>query len=235
MSAAGEARGLFITLEGGEGVGKSTLAKGLAAHFRAQGREVALTREPGGTPLAERLRDVILSGEAKAAGPFAEALLFSAARIDHIDRVIRPALNAGQVVICDRFADSTRAYQGALGRMDRGLVAALEKVTLNGLRPDITLVLDLPAEEGLARAQARRGAEGSDRFEAERIGFHRRLRQAFLDIAAAEPERCVVIDAGQPPDEVLAMALSAIAAHLHSKADVKGAGAGMTSMAKPGA
>ncbi|MGL4729326.1 MAG: dTMP kinase [Bosea sp. (in: a-proteobacteria)] len=219
-SKAGQ-QGVFITLEGGEGVGKSTLAKGLAAHFTKAGREVLLTREPGGTPLAEELRDVILKGEAKKAGPFAEAMLFSAARIDHIDKLIRPSLNAGRIVICDRFADSTRAYQGALGRMDRGLLTALERVTLNGIKPDLTLMLDLPAEEGLARAKARRGEGETDRFEAERIGFHRRLRQAFLDIAASEPERCVVINAALAPGEVLAMALSACAAH-----DLVGAGAG---------
>jgi dTMP kinase len=205
--------GFFITLEGGEGVGKSTLARGLAAHFEAAGREVLVTREPGGTPFAETLREFILGGGAKEAGPFAEALLFCAARIDHIDRVIRPALEKGRIVICDRFADSTRAYQGALGRMDQSLMAALEKVTLAGLNPDLTLMLDLPAEAGLERASARRGTGATDRFEAERIGFHRRLRQAFLDIAAAEPARCVVLDASLEPDEIRELALAACAAH----------------------
>ncbi len=205
--------GFFLTLEGGEGAGKSTLARGLASHLEAAGRETLLTREPGGTPLAEALRAVILAGEARQAGPFAEALLFSAARIDHIDRVIRPALRAGKVVICDRFADSTRAYQGALGRMDRKLLNGLEQVTLDGIKPQLTLILDLPAELGLARAAARRGDGAEDRFEGERIGFHRRLRQAFLDIAAAEPERCVVLDASLSPDEVLGLALAALAAH----------------------
>jgi dTMP kinase len=205
--------GFFITLEGGEGVGKSTLAKALATSFEATGREVLVTREPGGTPFAEKLRDLILSGGAKDAGPFAEALLFCAARIDHIDRVIRPVLEKGRIVICDRFADSTRAYQGALGRMDQSMMAALEKVTLAGLKPDLTLMLDLPAEEGLARASARRGSGVSDRFEAERIGFHRRLRQAFLDIAAADPARCVVLDASLEPAEIRELALAACAAH----------------------
>jgi dTMP kinase len=213
MMAGSKPAGFFITLEGGEGVGKSTLAKGLASLFGAAGRDVLLTREPGGTPFAEKLRDLILGGGAKESGPFAEALLFCAARIDHIDRVIRPALGSGRIVICDRFADSTRAYQGALGRMDQSTLAALEKVTLAGLRPDLTLMLDLPAEEGLARASARRGTGASDRFEAERIGFHRRLRQAFLDIAAAEPARCVVLDASLAPDEIRELALAACAAH----------------------
>ncbi len=179
--------GFFLTLEGGEGAGKSTLARGLAAHLEAAGREALLTREPGGTPLAEALRAVILAGEARQAGPFAEALLFSAARIDHVDRVIRPALRAGQVVICDRFADSTRAYQGALGRMDRKLLNGLEQVTLDGVKPQLTLILDLPAELGLARAAARRGDGAEDRFEGERIGFHRRLRQAFSILPPPSP------------------------------------------------
>jgi dTMP kinase len=205
--------GFFLTLEGGEGVGKSTLAGGLAERFEAAGRKVLLTREPGGTPFAEKLRDFILGGGAKEAGSFAEALLFCAARIDHIDRVIRPALDRGLIVICDRFADSTRAYQGALGRMDQSMLGALEKVTLAGMKPDLTLMLDLPAEKGLARASARRGTGASDRFEAERIGFHRRLRQAFLDIAAAEPSRCVVLDASLEPDEIRELALAACSAH----------------------
>jgi dTMP kinase len=213
MASGKEPAGFFITLEGGEGVGKSTLARGLAGRFEATGREVLLTREPGGTPFAEKLRDLILGGDAKEAGPFAEALLFCAARIDHIDRVIRPALEKGCIVICDRFADSTRAYQGALGRMDQSMLGALEKVTLAGLKPDLTLMLDLPAETGLARASARRGAAASDRFEGERIGFHRRLRQAFLDIAAAEPARCVVLDASLEPGEIRELALAACAAH----------------------
>jgi dTMP kinase len=219
LSSRARAHGVFITLEGGEGAGKSTLARGLATHFKQADREVLLTREPGGTPIAEQLREVILKGEAKSAGPFAEAMLFCAARIDHIDNLIRPALNAGRIVICDRFADSTRAYQGALGRMDRGVLRALERVTLNGIQPDLTLMLDLPAEEGLARARARRGEGDTDRFEAERIGFHRRLRQAFLDIASSEPQRCVVINAALAPDEVLALALSACAAHDLPEAD----------------
>lgn len=206
--------GRFVTLEGGEGAGKSTLARGLARRLEALGREVVLTREPGGSPLAERLREVILSGAARETGPFGEAILFSAARIDHLERVIRPALRRGAVVICDRFADSTRAYQGALGRIDRGLLRGLERVTLDGTRPDLTIMLDLPPEAGLARAAARRGQGSVDRFESEGIGFHRRLRQAFLDIAAAEPERCVVVDANLPADEVLALAWAAIEARL---------------------
>jgi dTMP kinase len=211
--------GIFLTLEGGEGAGKSTLAKALGEMFATLGREIVLTREPGGSPFAERLRELILSGSAKAAGPFAEALLFSAARMDHLETLIRPALRRGAIVICDRFSDSTRAYQGALGRIDRSLLRSLENVTLDGTLPDLTLMLDVPPEAGLARAAARRGTGDADRFEAERIGFHRRLRQAFLDIAAAEPERCIVIDASQPPNDVLEMAWAACEARLLPSAD----------------
>lgn len=214
MSVDAARDGVFITLEGGEGAGKSTLAKGLQQRFAALGREVVLTREPGGSPFAEELRALILAGEAKQAGPFAEAILFSAARMDHLETVIRPALRRGAVVICDRFSDSTRAYQGALGRMDRSLLQGLERVTLDGSRPALTLMLDLPPEAGLARAAARRGTGATDRFEAENVGFHRRLRQAFLDIAASEPERCIVIDASLQPPEVLEMAWDACMAKL---------------------
>lgn len=221
MSEAAETRwpGLFVTLEGGEGTGKSTLARALGGRLEALGREVVLTREPGGSPRAERLREIILSGAAKDTGPFGEALLFSAARIDHIDKVIRPALKRGAAVISDRFADSTRAYQGTLGRMDRGLLRGLERVTLSGVAPDLTIVLDLPPETGLARATARRGTGQADRFEAENVSFHRRLRQAFLDIAAAEPQRCIVIDASLPPDEVAALAWAALETRLPAALD----------------
>lgn len=214
MSGGSLPAGVFITLEGGEGAGKTTLAQGLCRQFIAQGREVALTREPGGTPFAEALRELILAGEAKTAGPLAEAMLFSAARMDHLERIIRPTLRRGTVVICDRFADSTRAYQGAVGRMDRSLLRALERVTVDGTMPDLTLMLDIPAETGLERAAMRRGQAGKDRFEAEDVGFHRKLRQAFLDIAASEPERCVVINANLPPAQVLELAWDACRAKL---------------------
>ena len=215
MSADAARDGVFITLEGGEGAGKSTLAKGLQQRFAALGHEVVLTREPGGSPFAEELRALILAGEAKQAGPFAEAILFSAARMDHLETVIRPALRRGAVVVCDRFSDSTRAYQGALGRLDRSLLQGLERVTVDGTGPALTLMLDLPPEAGLARAAARRGTGATDRFEAENIGFHRRLRQAFLDIAASEPERCIVIDASLAPPEVQEMAWDACMARLN--------------------
>lgn len=197
-----EGRGCFITLEGGEGAGKSTQVQLLADYLRSLGRDCVTTREPGGSPVAEQLRGVILSGVAASLGPAAEAVLFSAARIDHIAQTIAPALARGAFVICDRFADSTRAYQGAQGNVERSLIDALEKVAVGRYRPDLTLILDLPAETGLARANKRRADAKADRFEAEDISFHQGLRKAFLEIAAREPERCVVINAEQPPDVV---------------------------------
>jgi dTMP kinase len=187
-------RGGFITLEGGEGAGKSAQTRRLAARLERLGFEVLATREPGGTPHAEALRALILSGALRDKGPAAEALAFSAARIDHIDLKIAPALARGAFVVCDRFADSTRAYQGAAGELPPEFLHALERVALGGCRPDLTLVIDLPPEIGLARAATRRGQGGADRFEAEGLRFHQTLRSAFLDIARAEPGRCVVID-----------------------------------------
>ena len=202
-------KGRFITFEGGEGAGKSTQIRRLAAALRAHAREVVVTREPGGTPLAERLRGIILAGKARDFGDFGEALLFSAARIDHIDRIIRPALARDAYVLCDRFADSTRAYQGARGAADENQLAALERVTLGGVRPDLTFMLDLPPEAGLERARQRRGQGGADRFEGEDLAFHALLREKFLEIARAEPERCRVIDASRPEEEVAEAILAA--------------------------
>ena len=196
-------RGAFITLEGGEGVGKSTQVRRIVARLEAAGIKAIATREPGGSPKAETLRQVLLSGAAKALGPKAEAILFAAARIDHIDRLIQPALAAGTWVVCDRFADSTRAYQGALGGVDPPFLRALERVTLAGIKPDLTLILDLPASVGLVRAAARRPANAPvDRFESENLRFHEALRDAYLAIAIAEPERCAVIDASASEADV---------------------------------
>lgn len=195
--------GCFITLEGGEGAGKSTLAKALAARLAKLGLTVELTREPGGSPKAEAIRETILSGRVKQHGPFVEALMFSAARIDHIDRRIAPALGRGDWVICDRFLDSTRVYQGVLGDLDKGLLAELEQVTIGGLLPDLTLILDLDPAIGLARAARRRAPnEAKDRFESETLSFHRGLRQGFLDIAEQEPDRCAVLDATLAPENL---------------------------------
>ncbi|WP_375454703.1 dTMP kinase [uncultured Methylobacterium sp.] len=212
--------GVFITFEGGEGAGKSTQVSRLAATLRAR-RTLVTTREPGGSARAEEIRAALLAGIAKPYGPFAEALLFSAARIDHLDRLIRPALRGGEVVLCDRFMDSTRAYQGAAGGLDAATVAALERVVVGRTRPDLTLVFDLDPEIGLARARARGAGQGQgqgqaapDRFEAEAMAFHARLRAAFLDIAKAEPARCALIDAALSPDTVADAVRQAVAARL---------------------
>ena len=206
MSAADDApgrRGTFITIEGGEGGGKSTQSKALTARLRAAGLDAMATREPGGSPAAEMIRAALLAGTFRPLGAAAEALLFAAARIDHIDLAIEPALAAGRWVVCDRFHDSTRAYQGMLGSLDAGFLRTLERVTLAGLKPNLTVILDLPARTGLARVALRRQpGVRPDRFEEESLAFHQALRQAFLSIAAGDPDRCVVVDATQAPDEV---------------------------------
>jgi dTMP kinase len=190
--------GKFITFEGGEGAGKSTQAGILANRLTRAGRKVFATREPGGSPVAEEIREALLSGKVWEFGPFAEALLFSVARADHIDKAIGQALAEGKWVICDRFYDSTRAYQGVTAGVPRELISALERLTLAGLRPDITFLLDIPVEAGLARAAERRGGMVPDRFERQEIMLHERVRRAFLDIAEEEPDRCMVLDASQP-------------------------------------
>jgi dTMP kinase len=197
------ARGFFITFEGGEGGGKSTQIRCLADRLAATGREVVATREPGGSPGAEAIRGLLVTGDPERWSPITETLLVYAARRDHIERVIAPALARGAVVLCDRFADSTRAYQGAGGGAPQGFIAVLEAQVLGPLRPDLTLILDLPVEMGLARAAGRGGAEG--RFEAKGPAFHARLRAAFLAIAQAEPDRCTVIDASLDEAAVAAL------------------------------
>ncbi|MET0314198.1 MAG: dTMP kinase [Hansschlegelia sp.] len=205
--------GRFITFEGGEGVGKSTQVRRLAVRLRETGAEVVTTREPGGSPRAEVLRSVLLSGAAKPFGPTAETMLIASARADHVDRVIRPALARGAWVLCDRFIDSTRAYQGTLGEVDAGVIAALERVATEGARPGLTVVLDAPAATGINRARARAG-EGAlaDRFEAEDASFHERLREAFVAIARAEPGRCVLVDASGSEEDVAQRVWTAFAA-----------------------
>ncbi|MDB5574014.1 MAG: thymidylate kinase [Tardiphaga sp.] len=209
-------RGVFVTFEGGEGSGKSTQIKLLAERLARDGRDVVVTREPGGSPGAEILRHVILAGVGKLLGAEAETLLFAAARDDHVRAVIAPALARGQWVLCDRFFDSTRAYQGRVGGVDRALMESLQRVTIGDLKPDVTFILDVPVEVGMRRATARRGAAAPDRFEAETIAFHQALRDAYQAIAAAEPARCVLIDADRDADTVAAAIWSALPARLTS-------------------
>src|SRR3984957_16888164 len=182
-------RGKFITFEGGEGTGKSTQAAMLALRLEALGLSVLLTREPGGSPGAEIIRHVLLSGAAKPLGPDAEAMLFAAAREDHVRCAIEPALAAGKWVVCDRFADSTRVYQGALGKVDLRLIKGLERVSIGDLVPDLTLILDTPVEVTMERSALRRGNAAADRFEGEGREFHVNLREAFRAPAEAEPDR----------------------------------------------
>jgi dTMP kinase len=203
--------GTFISFEGGEGAGKSTQIRRLADRLRADGADVVLTREPGGSDGAEAIRDLLVNGAADRWSPITETLLMYASRRDHVERVIRPALDRGAVVLCDRFADSTRAYQGAGGDAPATLIAALEDHVLGGTIPHLTLVFDLPAEVGLARATAR---GGEARFESKGLAFHERLRAGYLEIARREPERCAVIDADADLDAVTAMVWDVVSARL---------------------
>jgi dTMP kinase len=203
-------RGRFITFEGGEGSGKSTQIKTLAERLDAVKMRAIVTREPGGSPGAEIIRHLVLSGMGKLLGPDAETLLFAAARDDHVRTVIRPALSQGIWVLCDRFSDSTRAYQGRLGNVSPELLNAMERVTIGDLKPDLTFILDVPVEIGMQRAAARRGNGAPDRFEAEDVRFHQQLREAYRQIAAGEPKRCVLIDASADPGTVAAMIWTAL-------------------------
>ncbi len=188
-------RGRFITFEGGEGSGKSTQIKTLAKRLNGMKLRTMVTREPGGSPGAEIIRYLLLSGMGKLLGPEAETLLFAAARDDHVHAVIQPALDEGVWVLCDRFFDSTRAYQGGVGKVEPEILNAMQRVTIGNIKPELTIILDVPVEIGMQRAATRRGAGTPDRFEAEDVRFHEGLRDAYLQIAAAEPQRCVLIDA----------------------------------------
>jgi dTMP kinase len=203
-------RGKFITFEGGEGAGKSTQVQSLANRLRGLGLGVVVSREPGGSAGAEAIRHVLLSGAAKPLGPHAEAILFAAARADHLRQTIRPALESGKWVISDRFADSTRMYQGVLGNVDAKLIARLEKLTVGEDAPDLTVILDIPPEIGLARASKRRGSATVDRFEGEAFDFHKKLREAYLELAEREPQRCVVVDASGDPASVASAVWAAV-------------------------
>ena len=209
--------GSFISFEGGEGAGKSTQIRRLAETLRGRGFDVVVTREPGGSPGAEAVRHVLLSGAAEPFGSKMEAVLFAAARSDHVEQVIRPAVERGAVVLSDRFLDSSRVYQGVTGGLDTGFMQALERVAINGMMPDLTLILDLDPVEGLRRAGERRGDETADRFEKETLAIHEQRREAFLDIAHREPERCVVIDASRSEDAVAERIAAAVDALLERR------------------
>ena len=191
--------GLFVTFEGGEGSGKSTQLARLAARLRARGLEPVPTREPGGTPLAEGIRDLLLD-PARRPGAVSEALLMEAARADLVAHVVRPALAAGRVVLCDRYDDSTLAYQGGGRGLDAGLLATLNRAATGGLVPDLTLLYDVPPELGLARRESAAG--DTNRLDREPTEFHARVRRRYLELAAAAPERWVVLDGAAPPDEL---------------------------------
>jgi dTMP kinase len=203
-------RGRFVSFEGGEGSGKSTQIKILADRLAGVKLHAIVTREPGGSPGAEIIRHLVLSGMGKLLGPDAETLLFAAARDDHARTVIEPALKQGTWVLSDRFSDSTRVYQGALGNVAPGLLNAMQRVTIGDLKPDLTVILDVPVEIGLKRAAARRGTAAADRFESEDVKFHQQLREAYRQIAASEPERCVLIDATEESAKVAAKIWSAL-------------------------
>ena len=202
------ARGRFITLEGGEGAGKSTQARHLAAWLKARGVDCLLTREPGGSPGAEAIRTLLVTGEPGRWDAVTEAMLMNAARRDHLIRTIRPALAKGQWVICDRFIDSTLAYQGYAGGVPLATLEALIEAAVDDTRPDLTLVLDLAPETGLARTL--RGSDGTEaRFERKGLAFHAAVRDGFLRIATANLDRCVTVDAGTLPEGLIARAVAA--------------------------
>lgn len=211
-----QSTGLFITFEGGEGVGKSTQIHRLADVLRRRGHDVLVTREPGGSLGAEAVRHVLLSGGAEEFGVRMEAMLFAAARSDHIEQVIRPAVAEGTIVLCDRFMDSSRVYQGITGNLEPQFIQNLERIAVNGMIPDLTLVLDLPASVGLGRAKAREGKDAApDRFEKEEVSTHEKRREAFLDLTRTEPERCKLIDATQAEDLVALAILAEVDLLLH--------------------
>ena len=210
MTSSGPGR--FITLEGGEGAGKSTQIARLKAWLEARATKVIATREPGGSPGAEMVRKLLVEGPAERWDGVTEALLHFAARRDHLRSTVWPALAAGTWVVCDRFADSTRAYQGYGHGVDLAILARLHEVAVGDFRPDLTLILDLPIDVGLARAAARRGAE--TRYESLPGSFHERVHAGFREIAAQEPQRCVLIDASRDVDTVAAAIARAVGERL---------------------
>jgi len=204
MTAAGR----FITLEGGEGAGKSTQARRLAAALEKRGREVVVTREPGGSPGAEDIRKLVVEGAPGRWDPLVETLMMFAARADHVAHTVKPALKRGAIVVCDRFTDSTYAYQGAGRGLPRETIRRIESIAVPDIKPDLTFILDLPAEMGLARAKSR--GQGNARFEQFDLAFHQRLRDAFREIARQHGDRCVLIDATQTEEAVAAEILKTV-------------------------
>lgn len=209
-------RAPFITFEGGEGAGKTTQTRLLADQLASAGISCLVTREPGGAPFAEEIRALLLRPDLPPRSAMTEALLFLAARADHVAETITPALDAGKWVISDRFADSTFAYQGAAGGVPHATLAELHRLALGDFRPDLTIILDLPPDIGLARIGARHG-QGADHFESRAIAYHEALRQGFLAIAAENPGRCVLIDASPPPEDVAARIWTVVETRLSGK------------------
>ncbi len=208
------ARGHLITLEGGEGAGKSTQMGHLEAWLLTKKFDVLTTREPGGTPGAEAVRHAVLSGKAKHLGPVAEAALFAAARADNVQNIIRPALESGAVVICDRYIDSSRVYQGVSGGVPEAVLEPMQRAVVEGAAPDLTLIFDIDPVEGLERAAKVWAEEGPDRYEQDQLDQQHVRRRAFLDIAAREPHRCVVIDASVDEETVKKNVQKAVKAYL---------------------
>ena len=204
--------GHFITFEGGEGAGKSTQIARLKTYLESLGKSVIVTREPGGSPGAEKIRAMLLSGEARDLGPRGEAMLFAAARADHVDSTIKPALERGAWVLCDRYADSTRVYQGEAG-VDIDYLKLLETAAVAGVRPELTILIDVPAKVGLSRVVQRSRTDnsgGPDRFEGDAIAVHERRRQMFLDLAKEEAYRFAIVDGSQDQDRVTAAVQEAV-------------------------
>jgi dTMP kinase len=198
-------QGMFITFEGIEGSGKSTQIVMLANHLSAQGRQVTLTREPGGTAIGDQVRKILLDPENTALDPKAELLLYAAGRAQHLAELIAPELGEGKIVLCDRFSDATLAYQGYGRGLDRAMIRSLDRIVTNGLRPDLTVLLDIDAKAGLARARGRNqrsGLEAEARFENEKLAFHQRVREGYLELAREEPGRFRVIDALPEPETI---------------------------------
>lgn len=206
MPHTDDMKGVFITFEGIEGCGKTTQIKFLEAYLKQKGCDAQITREPGGTPIGDRIRAILLDSAAGEMTPITELLLYAASRNQHIAEVIKPALDSGKVVLCDRYADATTAYQGAARRIDPQIISELHAIATGGLMPCLTILLDLPAEAGLSRACSRNekvgAAESEGRFEKEEIEFHKRVRDGYLKIAKAEPERVKVVDATQSVETV---------------------------------